>query len=60
IECSTVDRYQGRDKACILVSLVRSKQDEEVGSLVSDIRRLNVAVTRAKAKLILVRNLNSM
>ena len=30
IECSTVDRYQGRDKECILVSLVRSKQDEEV------------------------------
>lgn len=44
----TVDRYQGKDNDCVIVSFVRP------GPLLKDWRRINVAVTRAKCKLILV------
>ena len=54
VEASTVDRFQGRDKPVILVSLVRSNEGGEVGTLLGDLRRLNVAFTRAKAKLLIV------
>jgi hypothetical protein len=54
VEVDTVDRYQGRDKAVILLSLVRSNSRGEVGSLLMDGRRLNVALSRAKLKLIVV------
>lgn len=54
LEISTIDRYQGRDKRVIILSFVRSNQKGKVGHLLSDFRRLNVAVTRAKCKLILV------
>ncbi|KAI3653772.1 hypothetical protein MP228_001719 [Amoeboaphelidium protococcarum] len=54
IEVSTVDKYQGRDKECIIVSFVKSNQDLAVGELLKDERRLNVALTRAKSKLILI------
>eukprot|EP00466_Bigelowiella_natans_P000905 jgi/Bigna1/38946/e_gw1.29.120.1 len=50
----TVDKFQGLDKDCILISLVRSNLTAEVGRLLRDWRRINVAVTRAKKKLILV------
>ena len=54
IEAKTVDKYQGRDKACILLSFVRSNTEGNIGSLLADWRRINVAITRAKAKLIMV------
>uniref|UniRef100_F6ZBQ5 DNA replication ATP-dependent helicase/nuclease DNA2 n=1 Tax=Equus caballus TaxID=9796 RepID=F6ZBQ5_HORSE len=54
VEVNTVDKYQGRDKSIILVSFVRSNKDGTVGELLKDWRRLNVAITRAKHKLILL------
>ncbi|XP_004470579.2 DNA replication ATP-dependent helicase/nuclease DNA2 [Dasypus novemcinctus] len=54
VEVNTVDKYQGRDKSIILVSFVRSNKDGTLGELLRDWRRLNVAITRAKHKLILV------
>ncbi|XP_007938875.1 DNA replication ATP-dependent helicase/nuclease DNA2 [Orycteropus afer afer] len=54
VEVNTVDKYQGRDKSIILVSFVRSNKDGNVGELLKDWRRLNVAITRAKHKLILL------
>lgn len=49
----TVDQYQGRENKCVIVSFVRSRLSR-VGPLLQDWRRINVALTRAKQKLILV------
>ncbi|XP_047126178.1 DNA replication ATP-dependent helicase/nuclease DNA2 isoform X2 [Hydra vulgaris] len=54
VEVDTIDKYQGKDKPCIIVSLVRSNESNEVGDLLTDWRRVNVAITRAKTKLILI------
>ncbi|XP_025962197.2 DNA replication ATP-dependent helicase/nuclease DNA2 [Dromaius novaehollandiae] len=54
VEVNTVDKYQGRDKSIIIVSFVRNSNDENLGALLKDWRRLNVAITRAKHKLIMV------
>jgi DNA replication ATP-dependent helicase Dna2 len=54
LELSTIDRYQGRDKPAIVISFVRSNVRGKVGRLMEDFRRLNVAVTRAKYKLIMI------
>ncbi|KAM6183104.1 DNA replication ATP-dependent helicase/nuclease DNA2 [Erethizon dorsatum] len=54
VEVNTVDKYQGRDKRIILVSFVRSDEDGTLGELWKDWRRLNVTITRAKHKLILL------
>ncbi|XP_038600143.1 DNA replication ATP-dependent helicase/nuclease DNA2 isoform X1 [Tachyglossus aculeatus] len=54
VEVNTVDKYQGRDKSIILVSFVRNNKDGTLGDLLKDWRRLNVAITRAKHKLILL------
>uniref|UniRef100_A0A667X293 DNA replication ATP-dependent helicase/nuclease n=2 Tax=Myripristis murdjan TaxID=586833 RepID=A0A667X293_9TELE len=55
VEVNTVDRYQGRDKSLIVISFVRSTAEEgSLGELLKDWRRLNVAVTRAKHKLLMV------
>jgi ATP-dependent RNA/DNA helicase IGHMBP2 len=53
IEVDTVDGFQGREKEAVVVSLVRSNRDGEIGFL-GDIRRMNVALTRARRKLIVV------
>lgn len=57
-EINTVDRYQGRDKDCIILSLVRVGKDP-VGIL-TDWRRINVAITRAKRKLIIIGHSDSL
>lgn len=54
IEILTADQYQGRDKDCIIISLVRSNEENRAGDLIKEWRRLNVAITRAKSKLIIL------
>eukprot|EP00850_Spirogloea_muscicola_P015616 SM000121S26013 [mRNA] locus=s121:324911:332644:+ [translate_table: standard] len=54
LEVHTIDKYQGRDKDCIIVSFVRSSTNNNAGKLLTDWRRINVCLTRAKKKLILV------
>jgi superfamily I DNA and/or RNA helicase len=55
LEIGTVDGLQGREKEAVVLSLVRSNDDADVGFL-SDQRRLNVATTRAKRHLAIVGN----
>jgi len=50
----TTDKFQGRDKECIIISLVRSNSDGNIGDLLKDWRRINVAFTRARSKLIIL------
>lgn len=60
LELSTIDRYQGRDKTAIVLSFVRSNEKGMVGRLLEDCRRLNVAVTRAKCKLIMIGSFSTL
>lgn len=60
IEVSTIDKYQGKDKDVILVSFVRCNKEKHVGELLLDWRRINVAITRAKQKLILIGSLRTL
>lgn len=54
LEILTADQFQGRDKECIVISMVRSNPQMNGGSLLKELRRVNVAVTRAKSKLIII------
>jgi superfamily I DNA and/or RNA helicase len=49
----TVDGFRGREKTAVVVSLVRSPPDGEVG-LLEDPRRFNVALTRARGRAVVV------
>ena len=53
LEINTVDGFQGREKEVVLISLVRSNECNNIGFL-RDLRRINVALTRAKRKLIVI------
>jgi superfamily I DNA and/or RNA helicase len=50
---STIDSFQGQEEHCIILSLVRSNEDGDIGFL-KDYRRMNVAITRAKEKLFVI------
>jgi ATP-dependent RNA/DNA helicase IGHMBP2 len=53
VEIDSVDGFQGREKEAVVISLVRSNREGEIGFL-ADTRRMNVALTRARRKLIVV------
>jgi superfamily I DNA and/or RNA helicase len=53
IEIDSVDGFQGREKEAVIVSLVRSNVEGELGFL-ADTRRMNVAMTRARRKLVIL------
>ena len=53
VEIDTVDGFQGREKEAVVISLVRSNANNEIGFL-ADTRRMNVALTRARRKLIVI------
>ncbi len=53
VEVDSVDGFQGREKEAVVMSLVRSNVEGEIGFL-SDVRRTNVALTRARRKLIVI------
>ncbi|KAI7354196.1 hypothetical protein KC336_g22337, partial [Hortaea werneckii] len=54
VEIDSADRFQGRDKDCIILSMVRCNESGIVGDLLKDWRRVNVALTRARSKLIVL------
>jgi predicted DNA helicase len=53
LEIDTVDGFQGREKEAVVISLVRSNGQGEIGFL-ADVRRMNVALTRARRKLLVI------
>ncbi|KAL9029589.1 MAG: hypothetical protein Q9196_002198 [Gyalolechia fulgens] len=54
VEMHTADKFQGRDKEVVILSLVRSNESLNVGDLLKDWRRVNVALTRARTKLLIL------
>ncbi len=55
-EIDTVDRFQGREKEIVIISLVDSNPQGKISSLTAETRRFNVALTRAKKKAIIIGN----
>ena len=54
LEMHTADKFQGRDKEVVILSCVRSNEARSIGELLKDWRRVNVAVTRARSKLLIL------
>lgn len=59
ITVNTVDGFQGQERDVIVISLVRANADGQIGFL-SDLRRMNVAITRARMKLIIMGDVPTM
>lgn len=59
ISVNTVDGFQGQERDVILISLVRSNDEGQIGFL-KDLRRMNVAMTRARMKLFILGNKDTM
>ena len=59
ITVNTVDGFQGQERDIILISLVRSNDEGQIGFL-RDLRRMNVAITRARMKLIILGDTQTM
>ena len=59
ISINTVDGFQGQERDIILISLVRDNEQGQIGFL-RDLRRMNVAITRARMKLIILGNVETL
>lgn len=59
ISVNTVDGFQGQERDVIIVSLVRSNDAGDIGFL-RDLRRMNVAITRARMKLLIIGNADTL
>ena len=59
ISINTVDGFQGQERDIIIISLVRSNEQGQIGFL-RDLRRMNVAITRARMKLIIMGDSETM
>ena len=59
ISVNTVDGFQGQERDIIVISLVRSNDQGQIGFL-RDLRRMNVAITRARMKLIIIGDVQTM
>ena len=59
ISVNTVDGFQGQERDIVIISLVRSNSNGQIGFL-SDLRRMNVAITRARMKLVIMGNAETM
>lgn len=59
ISVNTVDGFQGQERDVILISLVRANDNGDIGFL-RDLRRMNVAITRARMKLIILGDASTM
>ena len=59
ITVNTVDGFQGQERDIILISLVRANEQGQIGFL-KDLRRMNVAITRARMKLIILGNVQTL
>ena len=60
VEMHTADKFQGRDKEIIILSCVRSNDSGSIGDLLKDWRRVNVALTRARSKLLIIGSRNTL
>eukprot|EP00485_Elphidium_margaritaceum_P023173 CAMPEP_0202711444 /NCGR_PEP_ID=MMETSP1385-20130828/23256_1 /ASSEMBLY_ACC=CAM_ASM_000861 /TAXON_ID=933848 /ORGANISM="Elphidium margaritaceum" /LENGTH=568 /DNA_ID=CAMNT_0049371185 /DNA_START=1 /DNA_END=1704 /DNA_ORIENTATION=- len=56
----TIDRFQGSDRDVIIMSFTHTPFDKKVGKILHDWRRINVALTRAKCKLILIASVKAL
>ena len=56
---NTVDGFQGQERDVIFISLVRANEDGQIGFL-NDLRRMNVAITRARMKLVILGEANTL
>jgi DNA replication ATP-dependent helicase Dna2 len=59
VMCNTIDKFQGLDNDVTIMSLVRSNEQKEINELLKERSRLNVALTRARHKLIIIGSLDT-